>query len=52
MSDIASPTIDLRGFGQKINKHFIPLLKNKNRIQVLVGGASSSKSYSTGQKYI
>lgn len=52
MSDIASPTIDLRGFGKKINKHFIPLFKDKSRIQVLVGGASSSKSYSTGQKYI
>jgi phage terminase large subunit len=52
MSDIASPIIDLRGFGKKINKHFIPLFKDKSRIQVLVGGASSSKSYSTGQKYI
>jgi len=52
MSDIALPTIDLRGFGKKINKHFIPLFKDKSRIQVLVGGASSSKSYSTGQKYI
>jgi phage terminase, large subunit, PBSX family len=52
MSDTASPTIDLRGFGKKINTHFIPLFKDKSRIQVLVGGASSSKSYSTGQKYI
>ena len=52
MSDIALPTIDLRGFGKKINTHFIPLFKDKSRIQVLVGGASSSKSYSTGQKYI
>jgi phage terminase large subunit len=52
MSDVKIPTIDLRGFGKKINKHFIPLFKDKSRIQVLVGGASSSKSYSTGQKYI
>jgi phage terminase large subunit len=52
MYDISSSTIDLRGFGKKINTHFIPLFKDKSRIQVLVGGASSSKSYSTGQKYI
>jgi phage terminase large subunit len=53
MSDVTSqPTIDLRGFSNKINKSFIPLFKDKSRIQVLVGGASSSKSYSTGQKII
>lgn len=45
-------SIDLRGFSNKVNPYFRSLFKDKHRIQVLVGGASSSKSYSTGQKYI
>jgi phage terminase large subunit len=35
-----------------INTKFLDLVNEDSRIQVLVGGASSSKSYSTGQKLI
>lgn len=45
-------TIDLTGYASKINPSFKPLFKDKHRKQVLIGGAASSKSYSTAQKII
>ena len=36
----------------KVNKAFIPFIKSKKRYAVLIGGAGSSKSFSTVQKII
>jgi phage terminase large subunit len=45
--------VNLTGsISQKMNPAFRPLVSNKDRIQVLVGGASSSKSFSTAQKLL
>ena len=52
MSDIAEPTIDLTGFSKKVNDKFIPLIKDRHPLQVVVGGANSSKSYSYAEKII
>lgn len=46
-------SIDLRGaISQKMNPAFWPIMTNQNRIQLLYGGASSSKSYSIAEKII
>jgi phage terminase large subunit len=45
-------TIDLRGFAHNINEKFIPLIKDRHPLQVIVGGANSSKSYSYAQKIV
>jgi phage terminase large subunit len=48
-----SVEVNLKGaITTKMNPHFRSLVVDKNRIQVLVGGASSGKSFSTAQKYI
>ena len=44
--------IDLKGFSKKINPKFIPLIKDRHPLQVVVGGANSSKSYSYAEKII
>jgi phage terminase large subunit len=44
--------IDFSDLPKRVNKKFYPLIFDAHRIIVLVGGASSSKSYSTGQKII
>lgn len=46
-------TVDLRrAISQDVNPAFQPLVWDQHRKQILVGGASSSKSYSTAQKII
>lgn len=46
-------TIDLRGaITKSMNPAFRPLVYAKERKLILIGGASSSKSYSTAQKWI
>jgi phage terminase large subunit len=44
--------IDFSDLPKRVNNKFYPLIFDTHRIIVLVGGASSSKSYSTGQKII
>jgi phage terminase large subunit len=44
--------IDFSDLPKRVNTKFYPLIFDNHRIIVLVGGASSSKSYSTGQKII
>lgn len=45
--------INLKGaISQKMNPKFRTLVSDKHRIQVLVGGAASSKSFSTAQKLL
>jgi phage terminase large subunit len=44
--------IDLKGFSKKINPKFIPLIKDRHPLQIVVGGANSSKSYSYAEKII
>lgn len=44
--------IDFSDLPKRVNKHFYNLIFDTHRVVVLVGGASSSKSYSTGQKII
>jgi len=44
------PEIDLRGVPSTVNLAFLPLFTAKESLVVLVGGANSSKSYSTAQK--
>jgi len=44
--------IDLNGLMQFINPNFVPVLTNKDRYLVLIGGAGSGKSVSIGQKLI
>lgn len=43
------PTIDLSRTYEAINPHFHWMLTDDHRIQVLVGGGASSKSYTVGQ---
>jgi len=46
-------TIDLKGaISQKMNSKFRSLVSDKTPLQVIVGGANSSKTYSTAQKII
>jgi len=46
-------TVNLTGFiSQKMNPIFRPLVADRTPLQVLVGGANSSKSYSYAQKVI
>lgn len=44
--------IDFSDLPKRVNSKFYPLIFDNHRIIVLVGGASSSKSYSTGQKIL
>ena len=41
------PTIDLSSVPDAMNRHFVPLLQAKHRNVVMVGGASSGKSFDT-----
>lgn len=45
-------TVDLRGLSEKMNPHFKKLVLDTHPLQVLIGGANSSKSYSIAQKII
>lgn len=45
-------TIDLAGFETHFNPSFFPLLSNRDRYLVLMGGAGSSKSWFCAQKII
>jgi phage terminase large subunit len=46
------PTIDLRNVPSRINPKFLPLIEDQHRVHVLIGGASSGKSYDTGIKVV
>jgi len=43
------PTIDLTGITKTINPAYLPVLNSKKRNNVMVGGASSGKSYDTAE---
>lgn len=44
--------IDLTDYGKFVNPHFKSLFKDRSGLQVVVGGANSSKSYTYAQKII
>ena len=45
-------TIDLSGITDAMNPAFLQLLHDKHRINVIVGGAASGKSYDTAEKVL